>query len=143
MRRILLALVCAVSVAGVAVAKSPAPEATATAPEGRRLSGDEIQDRFAGSSFYGVFQSDGGEWAEQTTADGRVLDLTNVAEIVGSWAVSGDKACYIYHQAPPAVVCYAMFEKNGNLLFYVADTLKLNARTTKITRDPGTQPPKQ
>lgn len=140
MRTILIAVMCLLSLVSVAAAKSLALEAATSAPEGRRLSGEEIRTWFTGSSFYGTFTASGEEWAEETTPDGRVLDLTNVAELVGSWAVSGDKACYIYHQAPSKLLCYVMYEKSGNLLFYVDEGMRLNARTTKIVRAKAAKP---
>src|SRR5262245_34841876 len=118
-------VVCLVGTFGVAFAKD-------AASEGRRLSGPEILARFSDADMYGTFAAKGPDWAERTTADGRVLDLNQQAKLVGSWAVGNDEACYIYHGAPSQIVCYVMRDSNGALFFYESETGRLVAQTTKI-----------
>lgn len=101
-------------------------------PEGKRLSGQDILATFSDADMYGTFTNGEPDWAERTTADGRVLDLNQQETLVGSWAVANDEACYIYHGKPSALVCYAMHEANGTLLFYNAATGRIVAKTKKI-----------
>jgi hypothetical protein len=105
--------------------------------EGERLSAAEIVATLSNSDMYGTFANGGSDWAERTTADGRVLNLKQEFALVGSWAVANGEACYIYHGKPSRLICYAMHQSNGKLLFYNPINGRLVSKTNRIVRQVG------
>ncbi len=128
-------LVLGILSAGSAMAGGPPQPDPATRITDRA----EMEKLLIDQTFYGNYAGNGEPWAEYQSRDGRTAYLQGDCIYAGHWWIRVDLVCYRYDSFNDGqAACFGMFERNGQLEFYMRDfdgTWVLNAYTTR--RRPG------